>query len=95
MELEFELDHQAEELIKQNTLSHQNLCPKCNQPVSGMVCKSCGAKIASSRDTYSDPDYEEYAEKVEKENEEFFNKIKWEDIPDKELDKLEEELLKS
>jgi predicted amidophosphoribosyltransferase len=80
MELEFELDRQAEELLKSR--SHLKMCPKCNKPVHGTVCSNCGEEISGSREHYTDPDFEDYEKQVEEENERYFSNLKWEDTPD-------------
>jgi len=74
MELEFEIDQMAEETIR----SLQNTCSKCGNIFIGKLCKRCGT--SASTEKYYDPDFEEYEEKVQKENDEYFSNIKWEEV---------------
>lgn len=82
MELEFELETLAEDLIKKQIESHQNLCPVCNSQLKGNICTECGEEVPRTREYYFDPDFDEYAENLERESREFFESQKWEEVPD-------------
>jgi len=90
MALDLELDEQAETLIRKNVESRQNVCPTCKLPLQGNVCPNCGETVDRVRERYSDPDFDEYVKKVEESID--VSKLKWEDIKDTDLDKMEEEL---
>jgi hypothetical protein len=77
MELEFEIDQVVEDEIR----SRQNFCPICKITYIGTVCKQCGTPATSEK--YFDPDFDDYMDAVEKENEELDN-IKWEEIKEEE-----------
>jgi len=92
MEVEFEIDSLAGTLIEKQSESHLNLCPKCKIQLQNGICPKCGEEVSRTKETYFDPDFEEYAKAVMEENEDFFKPQKWEDIRDEDLDKLEEEI---
>ena len=63
-------------------------CPKCKTTYYGTVCPTCGGKTGV-REYFEDPDFEDYVEQVEADNKEV---LKWENVSDDDVDKLEEEL---
>jgi uncharacterized Zn finger protein (UPF0148 family) len=90
MALDLELETQTEELTRKNFESRQNLCPNCKIPLIGNICPKCGEAVDVVREQFFDPDYDEYERVVEEQND--LSKIKWEDVKDTDLDKMEEEL---
>ena len=93
MALELELESQTEALIRKEFESHQNLCSQCKTPLQGNVCPKCGNTVDRVREYYSDPDFAEYERKVEEESVNVdISKMKWVDVKDTDLDKMEEEL---
>jgi len=79
IELEFETEQQAEKRAK----SLQKKCFRCKSIMFGDTCAVCGFSTGG-KELYFDPDYEQYERDIEKENEEFFKNLKWEDAPEEE-----------
>ena len=86
MELEYEIDQIFEE--KSKTRDALRLCPRCRSAMKGDVCTECGFRSSSKTEHYFDPDWEEYFNELEKDNEgleDGLKGLKWEDVPDMDL----------
>lgn len=72
---EMELEYETEVVLdEQSKAQSKNYCKICGQTVIGSTCPTCGN--APTIEQYFDPDFEEYENQIEKENEEFFSKKK-------------------
>jgi predicted RNA-binding Zn-ribbon protein involved in translation (DUF1610 family) len=77
---EMELDYETDLIIAERSKVSSNICPKCGENIKGSVCEKCGAK--GLKEKYYDPDFDEYADMVEKDNEDFEKNLKWEEVPE-------------
>lgn len=77
---EIELDYETEKVMEKISKQLQTVCSKCGKVNFGERCISCGSKITVEK--YYDPNFEAYELDVEKENEEFFENLKWEEVKD-------------
>ena len=86
LELEYEITERLEREKRRSTISHT--CSNCDKVFMGDTCPYCGAPTEGStvREYYWDPDYLDYEKAVLKENENFFNNLKWVDVKDDEIE---------
>jgi len=80
LELDYETLQLSDELAKKKIESMR--CPKCGSLVQGDICRVCGESISMKREYYFDPDFSEYLERVERDNDP--SNLKWEDVPTEE-----------
>jgi len=83
MELEYELHRSFDEAAD----ALQNICPKCHSVIYGNYCPICKQNLPKER--YYDPGWEDYAEKVEEENKEYFGDLNrpnnWTEVKDEDV----------
>jgi hypothetical protein len=81
---ELELEYEMDKVIEEEADSLRNFCPNCNSIIYGNYCSRCKKNVPAEK--YFDPNFDEYFDKVTKENEDFFgslgNKDKWEEVKD-------------
>ena len=81
---EIELEFEIAKLESERSKLYPITCTECGEPYYGNECKSCGHKSKTER--YFDPDFDEYFDKVEEENEKYFKTpIKWEEVKDDDI----------
>jgi len=91
-EIEMELELQTLMNDKVKSIPKQQQCPNCNAVMTdiGNICKECGEEVGHVKETYTDPDFDDYVKQVEKEGEEFnaaggIKSFQWEEVPDEKI----------
>jgi ribosomal protein S27AE len=79
---ELELDYEMEQFIEETIQNLSNFCPRCGSFVLGNFCSRCKKSVPTEK--YFDPDFEDYFNIVEKQDEEFntslSKKDSWEEV---------------
>ena len=79
---EFELEYEMERATEEDEEALRNVCPICGSIVYGNYCRLCKKPVPTEK--YYDPDFDEYLERVEESNKEYFesfkNKDQWEEV---------------
>ncbi len=80
---EIELDYLTEEAERELS-KVGNFCKRCGARLEddSSVCSFCG--FTGKVEKYSDPDFDEYFDTVEKDNEGIEDNVSWEEVPDTE-----------
>lgn len=67
---EFEFEYEIERASDDEEEALRNSCPHCGSVVYGNYCFKCKKPVPTEK--YYDPNFDEYFDEVEKENEEYF-----------------------